>query len=75
MAPCTVSLVKTGDEAHLHETISFLPLFYVRIALLVDHQDCHSGLKETVVRVKFNVAVRFAHELLCKGKVALDLGG
>ncbi|EEU34514.1 uncharacterized protein NECHADRAFT_54457 [Fusarium vanettenii 77-13-4] len=72
LARCTVLLVKTGDEAHLHSPISFLPLFDAGQALNVDRVDYHDNVEETVVRVKLDVAVRFVWELLCKEEGALD---
>ncbi|KAM0260326.1 hypothetical protein ACHAPA_010302 [Fusarium lateritium] len=72
LARCTVLLVKTGDEAHLHQPISFLPLFDAGLALPVNREDHESHLEETVVRVKLNVALHFVFELLRKEEAALD---
>lgn len=72
LARCTVLLVKTGDEAHLHSPISFLPLFDAGLALNVDRVDYHDNMEETVVRVKLGVAMRFVWELLCKEEGALE---
>ncbi|KAF5643148.1 hypothetical protein F52700_2863 [Fusarium sp. NRRL 52700] len=61
LEPCTILLVKTGDEAHLSSPISFLPLFEAGLALNVNRDDYTggSGGEETAVRVKLDVAVRF----------------
>lgn len=64
-------LVKTGDEAHLHSPINFLPLFDAGLALNVNRVDYHGDVEETVVRVKLDVAVRFVWELLCKRRMPL----
>lgn len=72
LSQCTVLLVKTGDEAHLHSPISFLPLFDAGLALNVNRRDYYDDAEETVVRVKLNVAVRFVWELLRKEEDALE---
>ncbi|KAH8672170.1 hypothetical protein BGZ61DRAFT_458991 [Ilyonectria robusta] len=72
LSRCTVLLVKTGGEAHLHSPISFLPLFDAGLALNVNRGDYHNNGEETVVRVKLDVAVRFVWELLCKEEEALE---
>ncbi|KAJ3540662.1 hypothetical protein NM208_g4965 [Fusarium decemcellulare] len=72
LSRCTVLLVKTGDEAHLHSPISFLPLFDAGLALNVNRGDYYDNVEETVVRVKLNVAVRFVWEVLCKEEEALE---
>ncbi|KAF5017840.1 hypothetical protein F66182_10201 [Fusarium sp. NRRL 66182] len=74
LSVCTVLLVKTGDEAHLHSPISFLPLFDAGLASNVnrtDYQGESSG-EETVVRVKLSVAMRFVWELLRREEEALE---
>ncbi|KAF4458756.1 hypothetical protein FALBO_14499 [Fusarium albosuccineum] len=72
LSRCTVLLVKTGDEAHLHSPISFLPLFDEGLALPVNREDYHGDLEETVVRVKLNVAVRFVLKLLHREEEAIE---
>ncbi|RTE70171.1 hypothetical protein BHE90_015437 [Fusarium euwallaceae] len=71
LSRCTVLLVKTGDEAHLHSPISFLPLFEAGVALPVNREDYRGDLEETVIRVKLNVAVRFVLKLLGREEAAL----
>ncbi|EEU35974.1 uncharacterized protein NECHADRAFT_85289 [Fusarium vanettenii 77-13-4] len=72
LSRCTVLLVKTGDEAHLHSPISFLPLFDAGLALPVNREDYRGDLEETAVRVKLNVAVRFVLKLLGREEAALE---
>lgn len=67
----TVLLVKTGDEAHLHSPISFLPLFEAGLALDVRRDDYYGASQDRVVRVKLETAIRFVGELLRKEERSL----
>ncbi|EWG53225.1 hypothetical protein FVEG_17076 [Fusarium verticillioides 7600] len=74
LKPCTILLVKRGDDAHLSSPISFLPLFEAGPASNLNRDDyisC-SGDEETAVRVSFDVAVRFVWDLLQREKEAFE---
>ncbi|KAI1016120.1 hypothetical protein LB504_009234 [Fusarium proliferatum] len=73
LKPCTVLLVKTGDDAHLSSPISFL-LFEAGLASNVNRDDYIGGPgeEETAVRVSLDVAVRFVWDLLQREKASFD---
>ncbi|RBA13187.1 hypothetical protein FPRO05_13614 [Fusarium proliferatum] len=74
LKPCTVLLVKAGDDAHLSSSISFLPLFEAGLASNVNRDDYIGGPgeEETAVRVSLDVAVRFVWDLLQREKAYFD---
>ncbi|KAH7169896.1 hypothetical protein EDB81DRAFT_774053 [Dactylonectria macrodidyma] len=72
LSQCTVLLVKTGNEAHLHSPISFQSLFDAGLVLDVNRQDYKGAAEDVVVRVKVDVAVRFVWDVLREEQKALE---
>lgn len=75
MSRCTVLLVKTGHESHLHSPVSFQFLFDLGLALDVGRQDYSGDFEETVVCVKVDVAIHLVWELLRSEERALGVLG